>query len=561
MQRGFLVATAKSDFKRNIVNKLPWFILVAFIMAKLLWNGLSTPLVRVHWDSPAYLEYAKLFANTKLINYYTEQVSAMATQGIEHIFWDYWQFSRLGHIVLLGTVVKMFGSGAAAIVAAHWLYNILMAFTMGFAVVLVTTLTNYLDIEVSQLVVLWSAVGSAILYMTSNIYAYMGRCLVSEVPVIFLLTIAILLLIMGLKRSSVFLSCGSGFFAFVAYSVRLESIWLYISFCAVLATVLWIRRGSTQWLLAYVCAGSVSCACYLLYAWYFYPLANPSLFILFAQSPSHVGAVQAVPFSRNISAAGGLLWIGVFASIIATSQWPTARVALAWAGAALLPALPCLMQSLNRSFTFHTPIQTRMLVVILFLPLFFSSTLGWAYVWTYSKRRLRTAFFAAASLTVVLVALHSWTIATRLSMFPGFWHLKEVRELLMVPSTEQPTFQFNELNHISQVIYSKNNPGFLVYDRDSISIEHIALIRFFGPPYRDPTDATVQCTEHTPEPVSAEKFSYCDQMTTDELRQLTKQGITVFLLTSLARNNHIIMPFGYTEVLHTQHYRLGILEP
>ena len=67
-----------------------------------------------------------------------------------------------------------------------------------------------------------------------------------------------------------------------------------------------IRPGSTQWLRAYAYAGSIAFACYLLYAWYFYPLTNPYLFILFAKSqPPWKGGV---PFYMNISVAGGLLW-------------------------------------------------------------------------------------------------------------------------------------------------------------------------------------------------------------------------------------------------------------
>jgi hypothetical protein len=546
-----------------MVNKLPWLVLIALVIIKLLWNGYSKPLVKVHWDSAVYLYLTKQFSETAFIKHHIQQVPSIAAQVVnwpydERFLEIYWHFSRLGHIVLLGTIVKIFGSGEQAIVAAHWLYNILMALTMVSAVLLVTTLVNCLDRGHARQVVLWSALGSAVLYMISPIYAYMGRSLVSEVPAMLLLTVAILLLLKGLNRHSVFLSCCSGFFAFLSYSIRLESIWLYISFCAVLAVTLWIMHGRTQWLLAYAVAGSIAFACYLLYAWYFYPLANPDLFIPFAkhQLPWKGG----VPFYRNISAAGGWLWIGVFASIIATfhwnSGWTTARMALAWAGAALLPSLPYLMQNLILIPPYRIQIQTRMLFIIFFLPLLVSSTLGWAYIWEYRKRCLHFFFFAIVSLTVLLIALSKWTLVARLSRLPT------------LPSYEQNTYRFDELNRFSQVIYSKNIPVFLVYDRNSISEEDVALMRFFGPAYppqanltllNDPTNS-VQCEECISAPPSLEKVSYCVDMTTHKLQQLTEQGITVFLLTSLSTNNHTIMPFGYTEVLRTQNYRLGIIE-
>jgi hypothetical protein len=555
-----------------MANKLPWLIFMAFVITKLLWNGFSKPLVNVHWDNVAHLYQAKQFSDTAFIKHHAQQASAIAAQVYGHspsepgFSGPYWCFSRLGLIVLLGTVVKIFGSGEEAIVAAHWLFNILMALNMVLAVALVIALVNYLDIDRSRQVVLWSAVVSSVLYMISNIYAYMGRCLVSEIPAMLLLTVAILLLIMGLNRRSVFLSCCSGVFAFLAYSVRLESIWLYIAFCAVLATMRWIMRGRTQWFLAYAFAGSISFVCYLLYAWYFYPLANPYLFIIYAKSqPLWKGGV---PFYKNISVAGGLLWTGVFASIIAASRWTTARMALAWAGAALLPLVPYLMQNLVLSPPYRVMLQTRMLVVILFLPLLLSSTLGWAYLWEYRKRYLHSIFFAVASLTVLLIALSSWTISKRLSILPDLWKIQYVHTFLTVPPSEQNTYRFDELNRISQVIYNKNNPAFLVFDSDSIKEGNLTLVRFFGPAYppqanfvimSDPTDP-VRCEERIPAPPSLEKVSYCTEMPTDKLQQLTEQGITVFLLTP-SINHGTMMPFGYAEVLRTQNYRLGIIEP
>ena len=377
-----------------MAKQCSWYLFIAFVMSKLLWNGLSEPLAEVHWDSVFHLYYAKQFAETAFIKNYVQQAAAIAAQVDGH--WPreeqfstaYWRFSRLGHIALLGMIVKIFGSREEAIRAAHWLYHTLMALTMVFGVMLMMAVVNHLGINRPQHVVLGAAAGSGVLYMLSDIYDYLGRSLVSEVPAMFLLTIASLLLITGLSRHSIVLSGLSGLCAFVAYSVRLDAVWLYIAFYVVLATTLWIMQTRTPWVRTYACAGSVAFACYLLYAWYFYPLANPYLFILFAKYQPVWGVGEwTVPISMSMSVAGGLLWIGGFVSIRAMTHWTAARMAFAWLGVTLLPTLPYLIYS----SLYTVPLQVRMLTGTLVLPLWFASTLGWASLWEALSRLSKSA--------------------------------------------------------------------------------------------------------------------------------------------------------------------------
>lgn len=544
-----------------MASKLPWFILIAFVITKLLWNGFSEPLAQVHWDSVVHLYAAKRFSDTALIKHYSQHASAIAAQVDGH--WSreetfseaYWRFSRLGHIILLGTVVDIFGAGEEAIRAAHWLYNILMTLTTISTVVLVLLLLSYLDVSCPRQVVLWSAVGSTVLYMMSPIYDYMGRCLVSEVPAMLMLIVANMLLLLGLKRHSIVLSCLSGVFAFLTYSVRLESIWLYISFCAFLATSMWITQRRTQWWRAYTFSASTALVCYMLYAWYFYPLADPYLFILFAKN-QRLWYPGVVPLYVTISVAGGLLWIGVFASVIASGKWTAARMPFIWAGIALMPSLPYFYYS----FRYHLPLQIRMIPIILFLPLFLSSTLGWSYLWEQRNRYVRYVFFASVVLSTALASAAIW---------PGIEKVKYIRIFLTVPQYEQVAFRAAEMNRISQVLYSRDNPAFLVFDSD-VNVDSLFLVRFFGPAYpeqadlammTDPAGAHVPCTEKVPAPQSLEPVSFCVRMTMDKLQELTEQGITIFSLTSSSSRNPVIMPFSYTEILQTQHYRLGIIAP
>jgi hypothetical protein len=553
-----------------MAKKLPWFIFITFVSIKLLWNGFGEPLTEVHWDSVDHLYYAKQFADTPFIRYYSQQAAAIASQVDGH--WPhgeqfsspYWRFSRLGHIALLGMVVQMFGAREEAIIAAHWLYHTLMALTMVCAVILVITIIKHTGINCSPQVRFWAAAGSAVLYMTSDIYDYMGRCLVSEVPAIFLLTIACLLFITGLNCRSMFFACLSGFCAFLVYSVRLESVWVYIAFCVVLATTLWSKGSSAPWWRTYVGAGGSALAWYLLYSWYFFPLANPYLFILFAKYQPVWGGEWTVPIYIHMSVAGGLLWIGGFASLIAMTRWTAARMAFAWVSMTLLPTLPYLIY--NSVYT--VPLQVRMLTVLLVVPLLFTSTLGWVSLWDEQHRGLRYGVFAVTLSTVCLLVIALSLAVNQVPWLDKLMRKTRISAFLQVPHYERNTYRFNEMNHISQVLYSKETPLFLVYEKDDIRGEDLALIRFFGPAYPPQANLTmmpahyaIQCGESIPAFPSLEKVSPCVGMTADTLQRVTDQGMIVFLLTSLLRKNDIIMPFSYTEVLRTQHYRLGIIAP
>jgi hypothetical protein len=137
----------------------------------------------------------------------------------------------------------------------------------------------------------------------------------------------------------------------------------------------------------------------------------------------------------------------------------------------------------------------------------------------------------------------------------------------MVPATEQTTYRFDEWHRIGQVLYSHNQPVYLVFDWDSLRNEgNLDLLKFFAPAYPPQTNplsyaGAFRCAEHMPTLPTPEKVSYCFDMTTDRLQQLTEQGIIVFALTAVSKHHDTTRPFNYREVLRTQHYRLGILQP
>jgi hypothetical protein len=550
------------SLKGNMAKKLSWFIFITFVLAKLLWNGWSEPLTEVHWDSVVYLYYAKQFADTAFIQHHVQQAAAIAAQVEGHrpreepFSAAYWRFSRLGHIVLLGVIVTLLGATEEAIIAAHWLYNTLMALTMVCAVLLVRAVIRYLGLPRSQYVVLWAAAGSAGLYMLSDVYDYLGRCLVSEVPALFLLTLASLLLIIGVHRRSRCLSCLSGLCAFGAYSVRVESVWLYMAFCVSLAMTLWPMRRSTPWMRTYVWAGSAACACYLCYAWYFYPLATPALFLLFAQYQPPWGSTT--PMTITMGAAGGLLWIGSVAGMVAVGPWAAAHMALAWFGVALLPTVPYLI-----AHSLHmVPLQVRMLTCTVVLPLLLASTVGWAYFGEAKTPHQRYGLCTVTLLTVVLIAIAMTPVGARLQGRSDLGMLHHLGAWLRVPLVERYTYPFREMHRISHTIYRHPPPVVLVYDSGD---EDLSLIRFFGPPYPPqanltmlPVNHTVPCADSLSASQNLENVSACVGITADTLQQFTAQGITVFFLTS---KEDIVLPFHYTEVLRTQNYHVGIITP
>lgn len=551
----------------RMVAVSPRFVLFLLALVAFVASGSGLPLRDVHWDSPIYLYQAKRFADTPYLHDYSANAAAIAGQVDHHWPRDenyseaYWRFSRLGHVMLVGTVVALFGATQKSILLLHWLFSLLLSGAVLLAGLGAMRLLALLRNAGQGAQLGWAIVVSAALFMSSGIFVYLAHSLVSEVPALFLLSVAALLLVMAMQGRSFLLAALSGLAAFAVYVVRMESIWVYLSFAIVLAAALYLsgQRRSLPGVMSV--AGGSALFCYLLYAWYFYPLADPRLFLTYEKDISVVP--RTVSAFHDLGAAGGLLWIGVVISVLSFRRWPVSRLALGWAALILLPAVPYLVRG--------APIQARMLSTLV-LPFLIASACGWGYVWAQRRARTSGRLLLGAGITsgALLMAL-SWSVVyDSVVKIPMLWRAQYVRQVISPPRYEEHSYYYDELNRISAAVYDGARPGYLLSD-PSVSQEDLNLVRFFGPPYErsmtlvrrgDPTNAKPCATAKGD---AVEPVVYCTGLPVDSHARARAEDVPIFYLTRGRKRSSSrgAIPARYRAEpsLLTAHFQLLRLHP
>ena len=544
-------------------RKLPWLMLITLLLVSTILGVNVTPLTSVHWDSPIYLYQGKRMAETPLLESYASKAFEVAEQvdgnwpSGEGYSEAYWRYSRLGHIVLVGSVVGLFGSTEKTIWILHWLFHFIMAIAIFFAVVTVMELVVLFRVPFPRIVVLWSGIVSAGVFVLSSIYDYLGRSLVSEVPSTFLIIAACYFLVLAMRRGSLLIAFVSGVLAFFIYWVRIEGIWVYVTFGVILALSFWDLHKK-RYLYCLLVAGATALVCYFAYSWRFYPLTDPRLFLTFAKHQKEVAGGVSPLFS--LGAAGGMLWIGALISVIYTRHIRLARMSILWLVLILAPTLPYLLSG--------SPVQARMFSTLL-LPLFLLSILGWACLWERTTKNglIGIAVFGTLSAALIVVAFtpsYEW-----LRRQPGLWRVQYLRQAITPPLYEQKSYPYQELRRISEALYTYKGPGILVTYGD-IAQEHLNLVRFFGPSYpqkaslsteSDPTNL-ISCNQRKLRQ-DLEPVAFCKGITKKQLTELINQGIKIFALApEPSPLSHINLPLGYavSEILITNHFYLGLFD-
>lgn len=546
----------------RFIRKLPWFLLSTLLIVSVIIGSNATPLTSVHWDSPIYMYQGKRIAETPLLESYATKAVEVANQvdgnwpSEESYSEAYWRYSRLGHIVLIGSVVSLFGSTEEAILAVHLLFHFLMAITILFAVAIVMELVTILHVQLPRTVVLWSGVISAAVYVLSDISDYLGRSFVSEVPSLFLIGAACYFLVLAIRHGSLLVAVFSGVTAFFIYFVRMEAIWVYITFVVVLVVSFRSLSGRIHMYCA-LAAGIAALACYIAYSWIYYPLTDPRLFLSFANNQKQqTGGVSSL---FSIGAAGGLLWIGALIGLIYAKGIRLALLALAWIALILIPTFPYLFSG--------SPVQARMFSTLL-LPLFILSTLGWTYLWERVTKKNPIWIVAIGFFTLVLVAVSLKPSYAWIHHQPGLWRVQYVRQAITPPRYEKKTYPFQELRDLSEALYTYNGSAILVV-HGNIGQENLNLVRFFGPAYSqevslavepDPTNL-ISCNKRQKQK-GTEPILFCKDMEGKELVKLINHGVRVFVLApEPSPHSYISLPSGYivSELLITEHFYLGIV--
>lgn len=452
-------------------------------MKPLLWLALGlcvllvalsrVPLGDVHWDAPIYLYQAKRFAETQHLADIARNAEHIAAQvagawpADESYSEAFWRSSRLSHIALLGVVVGAFGSTLAAIGIATWLFALALPLGL-FAWCRVALLASRL-IEPGS--VAMTGLGlSALLYVLSDVYAYLSGNLVSELMSLGLSGAALWALLASMRGGGFALAVLSGLLAFAGYTMRVESVWTWLAFMFAYLPYAASGQARTHTLQRFMLAGAAALLCYLVYAFAFHPLADPRHYLEFAASLSQRarGGVHAV---NLVFVVGGLLWVGALLALRRIAVSPVVRFGGLWFLVAGLPSWWVIAAG--------SEVQTRMLVGLM-PPLLLLSAAGWTFVLHHPRPRVLRAALAIGVLLVLVSrpVVYDWLVAQ-----PGVWRIQRLGAALFVPRYERIDYAPREMAAISEQVFGRDSLPTILISAPGVTQEHLNLVRFFGPAY------------------------------------------------------------------------------
>ncbi|MET0683096.1 MAG: hypothetical protein ABWZ29_07125, partial [Casimicrobiaceae bacterium] len=278
----------------------------------------------------------------------------------------------------------------------------------------------------------------------------------------------------------------------------------------------------------YAIAGITAFAAFVTYAWIFWPLSDPRLYVTFAKY--HQDYVpQGVPWFASVSSVVAFGWVGLLACA-AAFKWRGALRSPLWGFLCLLPSLPYLLAGL--------PVQSRQFSPLM-LPVLAASTVGWSYLIQNSirNRQVRSLVLAGCSIALIAAVSCSSSYQTFKSA-PGLWRLSYLRQLLVPPAYEQLSYPYRELRGISRELYRASGAGraVLVWGAPG-HLEHLNLIRYFGPSYSPQSDLALvsdptnprDCDVQLPD-LPEEPLVFCTTISGALLKSLAAQHVPVFHL-------------------------------
>lgn len=452
-------------------------------MRRLLWlvPGLSVvlvalsraPLADVHWDAPIYLYQAKRFAETPYLSDVAASAEAIAAQiagawpADEDYSEAFWRSSRLGHIALLGVLVDTLGSTAAAIGVAHWMFVLAMPLGL-LAWSRVASLASR-RIEPDAVVAAGLGLG-ALLFVLSDVHAYLSGNLVSEVMSFALGGASVWALLASIRTGGAMLAAVSGLLAFAAYTMRAESVWAWLAFMIAYLPFAGSAEARACALQRFVVAGGTALLAYAVYACALYPLADPRHYLRFAASLAQrsSGGVHA---ANLVFVAGGMLWLGTLLALRQTARSRAVRFGVLWFLLAGLPSWGLIAAGAE--------VQTRMLIGIV-PPLILLSAAGWSSVLRDQRAPVRCTALAMGFAFVLLSRppVYAWLLEQ-----PGAWRVQYLGALMSVPRYERIDYRLREMEAIGAQVYAGDGRPVILISAPSVAQEYLNLVRFFGPAY------------------------------------------------------------------------------
>lgn len=528
-----------------------WVMVLVFIVALLSHVDLA-PLEETHWDAPIYVQLSKRAAETHMLDGYRQHAREIQPGPAG----AHWHFTRIGHILLLGEVTRLFGSSETALLAMQWLYRLFMASGVTLCVVVGLRLVKLFRSEKPDSIWWVGYAIAAVTYVASDSYRGLQGHLVSEPPAFASLVLFALTLLWAVERRSMMTAALAGGLLFLLFFIRADTVLFGAIFLIVLAAALAVSGKGAAWqYLALTClAASTS---YAAYAWWFSPLVDPLTLVEFSSASKE--EFRGLPLRNliQIVIAGGFLWIGAGASL---AKWrdPLVRFAAAWL---VLAVLPRAMGGLQGAF------QVRM-AFFLALPLLVLAGEGWSWILArfFTQKDVRPLAAAIGLLALLALTPHAMAMRTLRALALQHLPLETQRNvffsasepsgvrrispypdsrlgLLVRPMGERQTFEYPQLRQIGAFLYEPERPAYLLWPRldtagERSLQEHVGLLRYFGKPYPESADIVLArlpnkiraepCTARVP--TALEPLVFCTALTQSEHEQLRRRRIPLYVL-------------------------------
>jgi hypothetical protein len=453
----------------------PLLILLAVLTVTMVFLNKGA-LQDVHWDAPIYLERGKVAAETPLFHSYQLHAKEIADALPQYkpgvVDTPYWGFMRLGNTLLLAAVTSLTGSGLTSLQIVTGIYTFLLACSLACGTLLAVRILEILGTDIPKRAVLQGAIISAILYLVSDVYRHFSGNIVGEIPAMFLLTASALALVQASNSRRISLAILSGAMGFALYVVKMELVWVFVSFALLYATILFRHAPTKMYWPAFITSGLVALSFYGIYAWWFYPLGDPRLFLMFAAAEHELRLNPVAPIKLWI-VAGGLLWIGFLLGFRYRLRHPVLWLSAAWLVLITLPYYDDIIHGRLAQVRFFALIMPAVLL---------GSTLGWASLIERVNAHRTPNWVIPALLAgaLVLTGLSQAETYQKLSRLPGGWHLQYVKAYLSPPPYERLSYPVAELLEMSHFLYQDREPTIVILDK-GIPEEYANIIGYFGP--------------------------------------------------------------------------------
>ncbi|SFE53290.1 hypothetical protein [Nitrosomonas sp. Nm166] len=538
----------------------PFYVLLLVFFIALLFHSDLAPLEETHWDAPIYVQLSKRAAETNMLAEYHQYAHDVQPGPGDDA---YWYFTRIGHILLLGEVTRLFGATETALVAMQWLYRVFMALGVTLCITLGLRLVILLRSERPDPIWWAGYLLAAVTYIASDSYRGLQGHLTSEPPAFLALAVFALMLLKAVERRSLIISIFAGCLLFLLFFIRIDAVLPGIVFLIVLsATAVTLKKLDA--VPGIVVAGFASLIFYLLYAWWFSPLVNPQTLVNFSSEAKEMFPGVPAKSLFAIVIAGGLLWVGACVAVSILWRDPVIRFAVVWLGLALLPMV---IDSLS-----GRSVQARMAFFVA-LPLLVLAGEGWSWILRsfIKQRKIRPLAIALSFVAILAFTPHSLVMQELRSLAVNHLPLEIQRYLfislsrtgairstpqyqdarlgLLVRSVyERLSLEYSKAREIGEYLYVPERPAYLLWSSDELADQqlsyrslqgYIRLFRYFGKEYPKNADivltkprkaSTEPCTAQAP--TELEPVVFCSTFDSSDLEVLQKSNIPLYILNA-----------------------------